>query len=238
MADARKPSSALRQKIIEHPEAILEDPEVMSALISAEAPKERNVVDLRGTLVHRLETRLTRLQESKTQVIAAAYENLAGTNQVHRSVLSLLDNSTFRGFLATLGDEVAHILSVDAIRLGVETQPGLAGRTFGPSTALAHLIVTLPPGGVEVYAGGASGTAAAGRVTLRRATEITGDVFGPGERWIESEAVLRLDLGPGRRPALLALGSVDGGRFSPDQAGDLLGFFAGSVERMLRRWLA
>lgn len=45
-------------------------------------------------------------------------KTLAGTNQVHRAVLKMLDPVSFEEFLRGLGGEVADILRVDVVRLG------------------------------------------------------------------------------------------------------------------------
>ncbi len=238
MSEAQKPSSALRSEILRNPDMILSDRELMNALLGADGPGDggRKIVDLRGKLVDRLEDRLDQLEHTNRTVIAAAYENLAGTNQVHRAVLALLEAADFRGFLTALGDEVTHILSIDAIRLGIETANAPTGTALGPKGDLAELVIALPRGGVNAYlATGADQPVR--RVTLRRATGVSDDLFG-GEGWMQSEAVLRLDLGPGTNPALLTMGAEDPQRFTADQATDLLTFFGGAVERMLRRWLA
>ena len=67
----------------------------------------RNVVDLRSVLVDRLEERLDRLEDTHREVLAAAYENVAGTNQVHRACLALLEAEDFAGFLKALTHDVA-----------------------------------------------------------------------------------------------------------------------------------
>jgi hypothetical protein len=54
-----------------------------------------NIVDLRGIAMDRLEY-------THRTVTAAASENLAGTNQVHRGILQVLDLLTFEDFLKTL----------------------------------------------------------------------------------------------------------------------------------------
>ena len=56
--------------------------------------------------------------------------------------------------------------------------------------------------------------------------------------WIRSEACLRLDLGDGRLPGMLVLGSEDPHQFNPTHGTDLLTFFAGVFERAMRRWLS
>ncbi|MSU92225.1 DUF484 family protein [Rhodobacteraceae bacterium 2CG4] len=238
MSEAEKPSTEVRSEILRNPDVILADRELMSALLGADGPGagSRKIVDLRGKLVDRLEDRLDQLEQTNRTVIAAAYENLAGTNQVHRAVLALLEAPDFRAFLTTLGQEVTHILSIDAIRLGLEAANARAGTALGPKGELAELVLALPRGGVNAYLSTGADQPAR-RVTLRRATGVSDDLFG-GEGWMQSEAVLRLDLGPGTNPALLSMGAEDPQRFTPDQATDLLTFFGGTVERMLRRWLA
>ena len=70
----------------------------MRALLQADrSAKGRNVVDLRGVLVDRLEERLDRLEDTHREVLAAAYENVAGMNQVHRACLALLEPDDFAG---------------------------------------------------------------------------------------------------------------------------------------------
>lgn len=74
-------------------------------------------------------------------------------------------------------------------------------------------------------------------VVLRALAEAPAELYGSAAGSVRSEAVLRLDLGPGRLGALLAFGSFDAGRFHPEQGTDLLAFLAGVFERCLRRWL-
>ena len=91
-----KIDQSLRAKIMEEPAAILDDRDLMNALIAANDREiGANVVDLRGIAMERLEARLDRLEDNHRSVIAAAYENLAGTNQVHRALLRMLDPLTF-----------------------------------------------------------------------------------------------------------------------------------------------
>src|SRR6056297_848852 len=112
----------LREKIMTRPDVILEDQDLMRALIAAnERAMGGNIVDLRGIAMDRLEARLDRLEDTHRSVIAAAYENLAGTNQVHRAILRMLDPVEFESFLRDLGGDVADILRVDSVRLILES---------------------------------------------------------------------------------------------------------------------
>ena len=109
----------------------------MRALLQADRSAQgRNVVDLRGVLVDRLEERLDRLEDTHREVLAAAYENVAGMNQVHRACLALLEPADFAGFLQVLTRDVAPILGVEVIRLGLEAPAAAPGAGLGPDGAV------------------------------------------------------------------------------------------------------
>lgn len=233
--DRRRVAQDLRDLILSAPEAILEDHEVMAALVAAsDRALGANVVDLRAIAMDRMESRLDRLEDTHRSVIAAVYENLAGTNQVHRATLQVLTPVTFEAFLQTLGTDVAQTLRVDCARLVLET------RQTADDPALQRLGETLcvtGPGFVDAYLG--SGPDAPPRpVTLRQRPDASAMPYGAQADAIRSEALLRLDFGTGRLPGLLALGASDPHRFKAAQGTDLLGFFGGVFERTMRRWLS
>ena len=141
MTETATATDDLRERILADPALILEDHELMRALLAADrSALGRNVVDLRGVLVDRLEERLDRLEDTHREVLAAAYENVAGTNQVHRACLALLEPADFEDFLRVLTREVAPILAVEVIRLGLEgdvvgSSAGRAARAGGRGAA-------------------------------------------------------------------------------------------------------
>jgi uncharacterized protein len=225
----------LRDRILAEPETILEDRDVMRALIGAnERAMGSNIVDLRGIAMERLETRLDRLEDTHRNVIAAAYENLAGTNQVHRAILQMLDPLAFEDFLRTLGSGVAQTLRVDCIRLVLET----AQEGEDPVLRrLGDVLYIAAPGFVADYVAGGRDVPLR-PVTLRQVVPDTPFLYGDKAGWIRSEALMRLDFGRGRLPGMLVMGAEDPHQFKPTQGTDLLAFFAGVFERVMRRWLS
>jgi uncharacterized protein YigA (DUF484 family) len=225
----------LRDRIITQPELILEDPDVMRALIAAnERAMGGNVVDLRGVAMKRMESRLDRLEDTHRSVIAAAYENLSATNQVHRAVLSLLEAETFERFVAALGGPVAEVLRVLTGRLVLESVQSPDDPVV---SRMGGVLRVVPAGFVADYmAGGRRGPVRA--VVLRQGVPTTDAVHGDMAPDIRSEALMRLDLGSGRLPGMLALGSEDPHQFRPAQGTDLLSFLAACFERQMRRWLS
>lgn len=221
----------IRDLILAAPEKLLEDRDVMAALVGASEARAGNVVDLRGIAMQKLEERLDNLEETHRSVIAAAYENLAGTNQIHRAILELLDPLTFDDFLTTLAGNVAQALRVDAVGLLLEST-----QSPNPSTA-PNLLRIVSPGTVGAYTSGGRNVSLR-PVVLRQCMPENDAVYGEAAAWVRSEALMRLDFGTGRLPGLLALGSEDPHHFKPTHGTDLLAFFASVFERTMRRWLS
>ncbi len=235
MSSKPEMTDQLREKIISQPDVILEDQGLMRALISAnERAMGNNIVDLRGIAMERLEARLERLEDTHRSVIAAAYENLAGTNQVHRAILRMLDPVEFESFLRDLGGDVATILRVDCIKLvleSVQNDEDPAVKRLGDVLSVAE------PGFIENYLTKDRGGPVR-QVTLRQIHEGDKRIYGREAEFMRSEACLLLDFGEDRLPGLLVMGAEDPHQFSPQQGTDLLSFFAGIFERAMRRWLA
>ncbi|MDW3222621.1 MAG: DUF484 family protein [Paracoccaceae bacterium] len=234
MSSTPKIDNALREAILSQPDVILEDSDVMRALVAAnERSMGANVVDLRGIAMDRMEGRLDRLENTHRSVIAAAYENLAGTNQVHRAILSLVDCATLEDLLRCLDTDIKDTLRLDAIKLVAEVDENEDDAV--PSHPYEDLAIA-KAGFVDDYlAQSRQGTARI--VTLRHPPAATAFFYGETASQIKSEACLVLDFGPDRLPGLLVMGSQDPDMFAPQQGSDLLVFFAGVFERVIRRFL-
>ena len=133
------------------------------------------------------------------------------------------------GVTVDLGESIP----VDAVRLLLEADaPGpVAG-----SGALAEVLRIDVQGAVDGYLTQGRATPAR-QATLRQIQNASVLVYGEKADWLRSEACLKLDLGPDRAPGLLLLASEDPHMFGPQQGTDLLIFFAGVAERIMRRWL-
>ncbi|WP_179378788.1 DUF484 family protein [Jannaschia marina] len=218
-----------RDRVMTDPEMILEDRDLMRALIAAnERQMGKNIVDLRGIAMERLEARLDRLEDTHRSVIAAAYENLAGTNQIHRCVLKLLEAETLGELLDLLPGELADIVRVDRVRLVLEST--------APETAPHDAVSPVDAGFVQQYITQGRDVPVR-QVTLRQCNPASQWVFGPDAAWVRSEALLKIELGAGRLPAMLAFGSEDPHQFRANQGTELLTFFTRAFERVLARHL-
>ena len=235
MSSDPKLKDSLRAAILAEPDAVLDDKDLMQALVAAnEQARGDNVIDLRGIAMQRLEARLDRLEDTRRSVIAAAYENLAGTNQVNRAILRLLEPTVFEDFLRALGNDVAEILRVDHITLVLETtvvqdEPAV--------NSLGGVLTIVKPGFIDSYLT-ADRNGSAREVTLREISRLNPQVYGTEIEDLRSEACLKLDLGVGRLPGMIVMGTRDPRHFTPQLGTDILAFFAGVFERSMRHWLS
>jgi len=233
MSEQAHETTELKAKLLSDPELILEDQDLMRALLDAnDRSLGGNVVDLRGIAMDRLENRLERLEDTHQSVIAAAYENLAGTNLIHSAVLRLLEPDTFVGFLRELSSSVPEALRVSRVRLLVETSD-----EEPEQTAFNDVLTIVPVGVVNNYISLGRDTAVRA-TTLRQVSPASREIYGQDATFIKSECVLKLNLGEGRLPGMLVLGSEDPHQFRPNQGTDLLNFFGQAFERILHRWMA
>jgi uncharacterized protein YigA (DUF484 family) len=228
--------AALRALLRAHPGIVLDDLSVMQGLIAATPQAGRQVTDLRGVLVQRLESRLETLERTHRSVIAAAYENLAGTSQVQRVVLLLLEQESLKGFLHTLLVETPNILAVDTVRLCLETGEAMPGPVGDLDPGLGARIVAMPPGAIAAYLA-LGDTPGRDGVFLRPAPPEADLLYGEETALARSEALIDLDLGGEHHRGLLAFGSEELRRFSPDHGTDLVAFLGGVIALGLRRFL-
>ena len=230
--DAAQADEILRDFITENPRIVLDAPDVMRALLAShDQTLGQNIVDLRSVAMRRLEAQLGRLEETNRSVIAAAYDNLAGTQQIHRALLKIMEPTDFGGFLSMIGTEMVDILRIDYACLILETQNQSPNPNLAP---LGPIVKPAPSGFVADYLS----QNLAAKVTLRRVTKPNVFVYPEAMDPMGSEACLQLDFGAGTLPGLLILAAKDAEQFSPAQGTDLLTFFATIFERALRRWLA
>lgn len=209
-----------RDRLLADPGAILADPDLMRALVAArEAEIGANVIDIRGRAMQVLETRLQRLESTHESVIAAAYDNQSGMAVIHRAVLGLLETGDLADLAAALQTGIAPLLRIETLRLLVEEEPPL---TLPPEVAM------VPPGTLERILGAGRRAPRGDDIVLRAALVVTRPLHG---RTVASEALLPVDLGPGRPRAVLMMGSAEADRFLPAHGTDLLRFF-GQVFRL------
>ena len=105
-----------RAELLADPSIILDDKELMESLLTATDIKlGNNVVDLRHVAMSRLTHKLGELEGTHKSVVAAAYQNLLGTKQIHQAVIELMSMNNLDQFALSLKSDLLKILNVDCI---------------------------------------------------------------------------------------------------------------------------
>jgi len=209
----------------QHPEFFAEHPDLLDSLSAPSPENEGGVVNLQHFLVERLRQQLTETRHAHDSLIAIGRANLTIQARVNRAVLALLSARSFEQLIEFVATDLAIILDLDAVALGVEQ-----GVDELPPVRLDGL-VQLESGTVDELIG-------RGRtVTLVDRTEGQTALFGAAASLISSQALIRLQVSRKTPPALLALGSRRAKQFHEGQRTELLTFLARALERSIRAWL-
>jgi uncharacterized protein YigA (DUF484 family) len=225
----------VRAELLADPSIILNDQELMDSLLAATDIKlGTNVVDLRHVAMNRLSDKLGELEGTHQSVVAAAYQNLLGTKQIHQAVIQLLGKKSLEDFVMSLNSELLKTLSVDCIFILLEKPDGSVDSLI--STNYRPSIQTVMPGFVNTYIT-QGGLTELSKVKLRKATSVTNQLFENASIKIESEACVQLNLDENQIIGMITFGSSDANFFEPGQGTDLLKFFASACEKMLERWI-
>ena len=224
-----------RAELLADPSIILDDKELMESLLTATDIKlGNNVVDLRHVAMSRLTHKLGELEGTHKSVVAAAYQNLLGTKQIHQAVIELMSMNNLDQFVLSLKSDLLKILNVDCIFILIESPVGLESDLL-PTHYNPH-VQSVIPGFVNTYINQGNETAAS-KIKLRQATSSTDQLFENVSVKIASEACIELNLNNNVTIGMIAFGSSDANFFEPGQGTDLLKFFACACEKMLERWI-
>jgi uncharacterized protein YigA (DUF484 family) len=229
-AAERKPGSegpdaaAVADYLARHPDFLVRHPELLRALTPVESRHGDGVADFQRFVVTRLQSDLARLASGHAEFAAASRATLAQQRRVHRVVLALVAARSLAQLVEVATVDLALELEVDAVALGVETDPA------APFALRAEGLRVWPRGRIDTWLPG-------GRAALLVADGSADPaLFAAAAPLVRSLALLRLDPGDGRPAGLLALGARDGRRFHPGQGNDLLLFLAGALAACLAAW--
>ncbi len=209
-----------------HPDFFRHYPALLEDLQAPDCKRGDGVVDLPSFMVERLRDSMEEMTKARDDLLATGRNNQAIQNRIHQAILALLNARSFEQFIETITTDLAVIMDVDLVTIGVErTETGAAVR---PSSG----IYRLEEGVLEALTGGANGG-----ILLR--DNIEGDVaiFGAGAGLVSSDALLRLNIAPNAPGALLAFGSRQPDQFHAGQGTELLNFLARVLECCFRAWL-
>jgi len=208
-----------------HPDFLDCHPEALRFLRAPTREIGEDVVDFQHFQIERLRRDLARVNLEHRMLIAASRGNLASQGRVHKAVIAILAAASFEQLLQTVTTDLAVLLDVDIVMIGVESTAAPAGRLT------LHGIQLLKEGAVDALIGPE-------RTALLR-VDAAGDpvLFGAAAGLVRSQALLRLGFGRGAPAGLLCIGTRHPGRFHPGLGTEMLNFLARALGITIAQWL-
>lgn len=208
-----------------HPDFLARHPDLLDVLTPPARDRGKGIVDLQQFMVERLRRENAELSELRNDLVATGRSNLAIQSRVHEAILALLRAASFEEFIETITTDLAVILDLDVVTIGVERADN------GAAWKKVSGVYCLTAGSINNLLGHK------GNLLLRE--DVTGDaaIFDGAAGLVRSDALIRLAIGDKAPPALLALGSRQPGTFHAGQGTELLSFLAQVLEVSFRAWL-
>lgn len=208
-----------------HPDFLERHPEALSLLRGPTREIDDGVYDFQHFQIERLRRELARVNLEHRTLIAASRGNLASQSRVHKAAIAILAAPSFEQLIQIVTTDLAVLLDVDVVTIGVESAATPAGRLS------VHGIHLLKAGTIDTLLGAERG------VLLR--IDAPGDalLFGSAAALVRSQALLRLGFGRGSPVGLLCIGTRQAGRFHPGLGTELLTFLARVIGITISQWL-
>ena len=220
-----------RQKILENPDLILLDKELLLALLKdSDFPDEENLIDIRNVFLKKLGEKVERLKSTNSQIIQHAYENQLGIKKIHKCCLETIETRDIGALFKFLCLKATEILRVDVIKIVV------SDNTFSNSNIQNCILKS----NEEIIKFAQKIGITKGKTV--RLTNVVNDKKEEAEQLIareestKSEAIISL-LVNNEFKGFLFFESVDESTFSVDQSTDYLEFFAQVISKHLESLL-
>jgi uncharacterized protein len=209
----------------EHPDFLERHPDALHLLRAPSRQSGDGVVDFQQFMLERLRLDLGRLRDEQQSLIAMSRSNLASQCRVHKAILTMLKALSFEHLLQIVTTDLAVLIDVDVVTLGVEST---AART-----------TRLPVHGIHLLRAGMVEQLLGPERDALLCTDIKGDpaLFGGAAGLVRSQALLRLSFGRSGPVGLMCIGTRKADTFCPGLGTELLSFLARAVEITIAQWL-
>jgi uncharacterized protein YigA (DUF484 family) len=208
-----------------HPDFLTRHPEALSLLRGPVRELGDGVQDFQHFQIERLRRELARVTLEHRTLLAASRGNLASQGRTHKAALAILAASSFEQLLQIVTTDLAVLLDVDVVTIGVENAAAPPGRLG------LHGIHLLGSGSIDALLG------AERNVLLQADTQGDPALFGGAAGLVRSQALLRLGFGRGSPAGLLFIGTRQSGRFHTGLGTELLIFIARVIGLTISQWL-
>jgi hypothetical protein len=209
----------------EHPDFLEMHPAALGLLRAPSRSNGDGVLDFQHFMLERLRNDLQRVQDEHRNLIALSRGNLASQCRVHKAALTMLKALSFEHLLQIVTTDLAVLIDVDVVTLGVESTAARTAR--------------LPLPGIHLLGAGMVDHLLGPDRDVLLCAGVKGDpaLFGGAAGLVRSQALLRLSFGRSGPAGLMCIGTRRAGTFHPGLGSELLSFLARAVEITIAQWL-
>jgi uncharacterized protein YigA (DUF484 family) len=223
---AQEPAAeAVAEYLRRHPDFLVEHQELLTVLTPPALRRGDGVLDMQHFMLQRLREELARAKLQQRSLIATSRSNLSSQGRVHAAVLAIVGATSFEQLIQVVTTDLAVLLDVDVVTLGVE------------SAASAQPRLPLP--GIQMLRRGTVGDVLGSERETLLCADTPGEpaLFGSAAGLVRSQALLRLTVSESAPIGLLCIGSRKPEKFHPGQGTELLSFLARTLELTIAAWL-
>jgi uncharacterized protein YigA (DUF484 family) len=208
-----------------HPDFLERYPEALRLVRPPARTTGDGVLDFQQFMLERLRRDLVRLEDEQKSLISTSRGNLASQCRIHKAVVAMLRAANFEHLVQIATTDLAVLLDVDVVTLGVENE---AART-----------TRLPVHGVHLLRSGTVDALLGPNRDALLCSDIHGDpaLFGAAAGLVRSQALLRLSISRSGPVGLMCIGTRKPDSFHPGLGTELLTFLARALAITIAQWL-
>ena len=209
----------------EHPDFLDRHPEALRLVRPPSRKAGDGVLDFQHFLLERLRRDMVRLQDEHQNLISTSRGNLASQCRVHKAVVAMLRATSFEHLLQIATTDLALLIDVDVVTLGVEST--------------ATRMTRLPVQGIHLLRSGTVDSLLGPNRDALLSNNIQADpvLFGAAAGLVRSQALLRLSISRSGPIGLMCMGTRKPDTFYPGLGTELLTFLARALGITIAQWL-
>jgi len=207
--------------LLENPEFIVRHADLLTRLLPPGREVGEPVTDLQQVMVNRMRSQLDAIKSDHRELLSIGHANDQNLARIHAAALAMIEAQSIDTLANTICHKLPGLLGVDVVILGIESNDEYSESGVPQMKRFAS-------DRIEEWLGPAD-------TMLKANCQPVPELFD--DQPVRSIALLRLELGEGNPPALLAFGSFDPEWFTPDQSTDMAEFLSGVASRCLKRMI-
>jgi uncharacterized protein YigA (DUF484 family) len=224
-----EPSEVGAQDVIaylrQHPDFLERHPEALRLVQPPTRTTGDGVLDFQHFMLERLRRDVVRLEDEQKNLILTSRGNLASQCRVHKAVVAMLRALSFEHLLQIATTDLAVLIDVDVVTLGVESA--------------ASRMTRLPVHGIHLLRSGTVDALLGPSRDALLSSDIQADsaLFGAAAGLVRSQALLRLSFSRSGPVGLMCIGTRRADTFHAGLGTELLTFLARALEITIAQWL-